>query len=400
MKAARILRQKKALIVIGFLIVVAIIFFCKEDIGCLITNIVAPEHPCTCHPDMSKNKVVVVIAKDGIYDNVAVSSAVSEYYASVKKDLNIGNPGLKKFPGETIEELNTFVDALYVNDDIAYIIFVGEDLPVGKGSNTGRIGELFWSLECVGGDCGCCRCSDVAVSYILPPFTYTNSEKVDFILKTIRLYADYHNNFDSYMKIYPRNVFQIADYMGRVDGEYIGLADPSKEMGYNLPFEYAYNTEYKKISDSLKKKHLILYFIVHGSPETGRDKEIGIIGKRQLERLGGEAFLAANHTHPYTSMTDEYIEFMEENGLPSLFVEGYSCSENILKSPQNSTEYCCWPQATIDTGAWAFYAFGGTNDEIARVRKAFTNEQTLGLVIRKYLTQQDIIFGDILAHMK
>jgi hypothetical protein len=350
---------------------------------------------------MGKDRVAVVIAEGGIYDNDAVASQVSEYYASVKKDLNIDNAGLKKFPGETIGELNTFVDALYVDDNVGYVFLVGEDLPVGKDTTTGELHEIYWSLECVGRECGCCKCSNIAISYILPPFTYTDAEKVSFILKTLRLYTDYHSNFAGYMKEYPRTVFQIADYIGRIGDEYLsGAGDPNENKGYDLPFEYAYNTEYKKVSDGLKEKHLILYFIVHGSPTTGRDKQISIIGKDQLEGLGGEMFLSANHTKAYTSTTDEYVEFMRENGLPSLFVEGYSCAENIIVSPQNSTEYCCWPQATIDTGAWAFYAFGGTPEEAAHIRRAFANEQTIGLAMRKYITQQDLVFGDILAHMR
>lgn len=87
-----------------------------------------------CEPDASKNKVVVVIQKEGIFDKDIITSRISEYFASVKKDLNIDNAGLKKFEGTTIDELDKFVDGLYLDDDVGYIVLVGDDLPVGNTS--------------------------------------------------------------------------------------------------------------------------------------------------------------------------------------------------------------------------------------------------------------------------
>ena len=88
-------------------------------------------HPSKiCFPDSSKNKVTVLIAKDGIYDNEEIGLQASKYFDSVKKDLNIENAGLKKFEGKTFEELDKFVDDIYLNDDVGYIILLGDDLPV------------------------------------------------------------------------------------------------------------------------------------------------------------------------------------------------------------------------------------------------------------------------------
>src|SRR4030043_166766 len=42
-----------------------------------------------CEPDINKNKVAVVVVRQGIYDNDRINSQVSKYYDSVKKDLGI-----------------------------------------------------------------------------------------------------------------------------------------------------------------------------------------------------------------------------------------------------------------------------------------------------------------------
>lgn len=370
---------------------------------CWITSIVSPEHPCYCSVNVEKDRVTIIVSKGGIYDTDDVASSVSKYFTSVKKDLNIENAGLKKFPGKTIDELDKFVDDLYMDDNVAYIILIGDDLPTASGVNATNwesLAAIYWKMECVDEDCGCCRCSDIAISSIMPPFAYTDPEKVSFILKTMETYTDYHNNFESYMKKYPRTALHLTDYEGSENGKYIGLADPKEGLGYDMPQEYVYNTEYQKVTDKLKKKHLAMHFSIHGDDTTGRDMSLSIIGKQQLERLGGPAFLSAKHTQPYWSTIDEYLEFARENGAPALFMSGFSCGDLIIKSPMNRTDYCCWPQAFMDTGTWAYYAGFGTNSEGKRMNKAFSNEQTIGLAVRKYRAQQNLIFGDILAHMK
>lgn len=402
MKIQTLLKRKKLWTAIIIIIAIALVYTQAGLILCMITSVVSPNHPCYCPVNSEKNRVAVIVSEGGIYDTDAVSSAVSGYYASVKKDLNIDNAGLKKFPGKKVDELDKFVDDLYTNDNVAYIILIGDDLPTADVNATDmtNLHAIYWKFECVNEDCGCCGCSDVALSSIMPPFFQPDEEKVSFIIRSLETYADYHNNFKDYMKKYPRVVLHLTDYMGSENGEYIGLDDPKRRLGYDMPKEYVYNTEYQKVADELKDEHLVLYFSIHGDPTTGRDMSLSIIGKQQLERVGGSAFLSAKHTNPYWTTADEYLEFARENGAPALFVEASSCGDIIIKSPQNSTEYCCWPQVFMDTGAWAYYSSGGADYEGKRMKKAFSNEQTIGLAVRKYMVQQDFIFGDILAHMK
>ena len=96
------------LLVLGVLLISVFLL----PFGCIKTpSLVVP--PPDCEPEPEKNKVAVVIAKDGIYDTGIMNSQISAYYEAVKKDLNIENVGLKKFDGETISELDKFAEELY-----------------------------------------------------------------------------------------------------------------------------------------------------------------------------------------------------------------------------------------------------------------------------------------------
>ena len=89
-----------------------------------------------CRPNEEKNKVVAVVRKGGIYDSEEIGSQASEYYEAVRKDLGIGNAGLKKFEGKTIAELDEFASSLYVDDDVGYVLLIGDDLPVADVNET------------------------------------------------------------------------------------------------------------------------------------------------------------------------------------------------------------------------------------------------------------------------
>ncbi len=356
---------------------------------------------CYCEPNKEKNKVAVVILKNGIYDNDAIDSQILAYYDAVKKDLNIDNAGLKKVEGTKMSELDKFIDNLYLNDNVGYVVLVGEDLPVANVSSISseNFHDLYRKLECVKQDCTLHSCSDVAISYILPPFTYSNQEKSDFILNLLKTYTGYHDDFDVLSRKYKKSVLHLMDYQGYAEGEHMGLADPKEKLGYNLPKVVIFNTNYQKVADEFKRKYIVSYMTIHGDPTTGRDMSISIIGNKTLSQYGPE-FLSGTHTVPYYTEIDEFLEFTRENGAPALFVEIYSCGDMIIKSPVNDPRYCCWPQAFIDSGTWAYYAFGGSREEVIRMRKSLSNEETAGLAIRKTIMQQDFLIGDILAHIK
>ena len=436
--------KNKSLIIAAVLILftISVIVF-YDDYIYIISSIVHPSK--ICFPDSSKDKVTVLIAKDGIYDNEQISLQVSKYFDSVKKDLDIDNAGLKKFDGKTIDELDNFIDTLYLNDDVSYIVLVGDDLPIFvdtevisytnlpifsdtevidietnityhvtnpndagiclvNDSKSGKVISLITSLSacgppakyrgldasvdekisCVNGGClvitescesevcpvrkgngGYYRCRDVAISYIMPPPLYSESEKVDFVSKILETYADYHNNFDTVISKYQKSVLAI-ELAESVTGKPM--------IGYYLPIVALAYTEGEKISNELKDKHLILFLGVHGSPNSLLFS-IGIPNQ-------GSIYL------------DEYSNFVKENDLPALFVDAGQC--HALNTGYEDLRHCCWPQVFMESGVWAYYAVSYGQGMEAKL----THEKTIGLSVREGSPTQIFIFGDILAHMK
>lgn len=418
-----------------------IVFY--DDFMYIISSIMHPSK--ICFSDSSKNKVTVLIAKGGIYDNEEIGLQVSKYFDSVKKDLNIDNAGLKRFSGKTVDELDRFVDEIYTNDNVGYIILLGDDLPIFgdtevinytklpifgdtevinietnitypttnpndtgiclvNDSKSGKVislitsasgcgppakykgldGEIDNKFSCVNGDCrvitescesevcpvrkgsgGYYRCRDVAISYILPPTLYSESEKVDFVSKILETYADYHNNFDIIISKYQRSVLHIE----------IGPLGKSKPIiGYYLPIITFVYTEGEKINNELKNKHLILFLGVHGAPDS--------------------LLFGIGIPNQFSVSLDEYSNFVKENGLPALFVDPGQC--HALDVGYEDLRHCCWPQIFMESGVWAYYAVGYGQGMEAK----FTHEKTIGLAVRKGSPTQIFVFGDILAHMK
>lgn len=343
---------------------------------------------CYCEPLASKNNVAVIFAKNGIYDTETVSSYVLQYYDSVKNDLNLDNAGLQKFDGETMDEFESLIDSLYINNDVGYIVLLGDDLPVtdlpreppiyaedGSLINPGATYDLRnltaihekleyvnkSKQECPAGSGNCLKnCKDLAISLIVPPDLYSSEEKVGVVIKILETYTDYHNNFAALIAEYQKSVLFIYD----------PTFLPSDE--YDIPVIIINNTDGEMVASEMKLKHMILALRVHGSQTS-----VGM-------GLGNQ----------YTTQQD-YSDFVKENGLPSLFVDSSACQSISLK--MENVTYCCWPQVYMESGVWAYYIINGDS---TKVRKNFPHEETLGMTIRKNLISQNFIFGDILAHAK
>lgn len=381
-----------------------------------------------CTPDKGKNKVAIVVAKDSIYDTDRMNSQVLEYYRSVKKDLNIENRGLKKFGGKTFEELDKFVESLYLNDNVGYIIFVGDDLPVireetvefisednatgiktyhrrdskgrdeitesvGWGTYVGKFAYLDEAytkkLECVKKGCEplhIASCRAVAVSFIFPPLFYSNDEKLDFVLGILASYTNYHENFAAISKKYLQSLLYIYD---PIIGEEYKNDDIAALKG-GLPVIEVLNTEPEKATAELKKKHIIMSYAVHGV-ETGVGISLWYDDGRPPPPIG----------KPYYTTFEEYSKFAKENGAPALFIVSQGASYgNTLRHTDENIKYCCWRQIYLESGIWAIYSFGGSGGQFTRMQRLITDGTTIGLAIRTRVTQGDYVFGDILAHMK
>lgn len=359
-----------------------------------LTNSINPN--AICFPDSSKDKVTFIVAENGTYDNEQISLQISRYFDSVKKDLNIDNAGIKKFPGKTTDELDQFVDGLYLNDDVGYIILLGDDLPVANITNDDATNQaaIYEKLSCINGNClvrtergAYYRCHDVAISYILPPIAYSEGEKTDFVLKILGTYTDYHNNFAALIDKYQKSILHIADpYFFNEPCLKRPIDNPI--LGYDLPVITISGTEREKVFDGLKNKYLIFHYGIHGSPWI-------------LQLTNG---CLNESIQPQTLGLSEYSNLTKEYGTPALFVAPGACEAMTIRaevsplvlSQYPETKYCCWPQIFMESGAWAYYyaSYGGG------LRNAFLYEKTIGLAIRKSNVEQFIIFGDILAHMR
>lgn len=383
-----------------------------------------------CYPNASKDKVAVIIKENGIFDNEEIASQVSEYYNAVKKDLNIENAGLKKFDGETIDKLDEFVEALYLNDDAAYIVLLGDDLPPGNTSNESNSLEFLsirginhtdiqemsdleyinsngLEARCDNKECTQKRvvriCSDIAVSFILPPINYTDKEKIDFVLDILKTYISYHNNFDELSREYEKSVLFIQH---KPDWE-VKLYKGS--FGYDLPSVSIFNTENEKIINEAKKKHMVLIFTGHGTRTS-----VGIgIGKKSLEEikkihpnLGPELIDEMLKPGTYYTTLEDWTNFSRENGVPALFLEVTACENSFLSWRDEEGEMgfanpCCWPQIYMKSGVWVYMPQGAKSFlEFLRLRAGISNEESIGYAVRKYASHHGIIFGDILAHMR
>ncbi|MCX6695863.1 MAG: hypothetical protein NTU61_06165, partial [Candidatus Altiarchaeota archaeon] len=325
-----------------------------------------------CRPNEEKNKVVAVVRKGGIYDSEEIGSQASEYYEAVRKDLGIGNAGLKKFEGTTIAELDEFASSLYVDDDIGYVLLIGDDLPVADVNETSieNLAAIYGKLECANRDCDSHSCRDMAISYILPPLKYTDEEKTDFVLKVLETYTGYHENFDAVIGQYERSILAIGDLE-------LGL----QPRGYDLPVVAIQNTEYERVVEEMKKKHVLLFLGVHGAPH--------VVGMGLAARGVPPGF-----AYPYYTSLEEYSDFTDEYGAPALFVDSGACQSMAINFGTVGPNPCCWPQAFMDSGVWVYYVIPMD----VPLATDLTNN-TIGLAIRKHVVSHDYIFGDILAHM-
>jgi len=356
-----------------FMTVVLLVGFFILSFGCIKTPSLVGPTP-DCEPEPEKNKVAVVIAEDGIYDTSVISSQVLEYYEAVKKDLDIDNAGLEKFDGTTINELDKFIDELYLEENVAYVVLIGDDLPVADVSkdDLSNLAAIYEKLQCVNRERCFNACNDLAVSYILPPVLYSNNEKVDFVLAVLETYTSYHDDFATISSNYQKSALFIKmKYPPDIE-------EPPERIDYDLPTTTVYNSEQEKVRGELKQKHIVLkYGCVHGSPTS-----VGL----GISRYGVQTTL------------EEYASFAKENGTPALFVESGSCGAIIFR--EGNLRYCCWPQIFMESGVWVYYILSGGGDQVAKMEKAFSNEETIGLAIRKNIVGQNLIFGDILAHIK
>lgn len=341
---------------------------------------------CTCIIDETRNKLAVVIKKQGIYDTTSVRNAILQYTKAASRNVGVVNGRIVKFEGSTINELEELMDRLYTERNIAYVVLVGDDLPVAQD-----VFSVQAQLETVSGEYSDAerKCREMAISYVLPPIsnpfigkesTGPKIEKRTFIEQIFKTYAKYHRKPESYFEKY-KGFLRIEHdpALSKSFGEPI----PLPPLGYSLPTTEVLNSNHQEIQSQLKQKHLLLRFDVHGA--------VDIIGMGlNLSGLSDEDYGSI-----YTSL-EEYGNFVKMNGLPALFVDSGSCQATTISAP--GVNLCCWPQMFFRSGVWAYYTLGGSGIEKLNIEKALEGGETFGYLLRKMPHGQFYIYGDVVAH--
>lgn len=346
---------------------------------------------CICVIDETRNTLVVVVKKEGIYDTASVRRAIRQYTKAAAVDTGVVNGGIVKFEGSTIDELDALMDSLYADRNVAYVVLVGDDLPVAQD---GRVHSITQKLELVKGEYrdGERECRELSISYVVPPWSDPDKvksatlaapkiNKKAFVIQMFKTYTKYHRKTDIYFAKYKG--FLRIDYDSTLPESFGTPLSPSL-LGYSIsPTDEVLNSNHQKIQSQLRRKHLLLYYFVHGAENS---ISMGINFSGSPER---------SYQAIYTTL-EEYDNFVKLHGLPSLFVDAGACQATTISSPGATS--CCWPQMFLKSGVWAYYSFGGGGTEVFDIQRALEDGDTFGHLLRKMPHSQSFIFGDIVAH--
>ena len=346
---------------------------------------------CRCIAAQEKDRLSVIINKDGVMDTELIRQKADLFLESVKDDLGITHIGISYFKGTSIADLDSFIEDLFYDKDVGYVIVIGDELDLLKGGKMPWLEALDFDLSLVGKDWNLpdgdlnpdALCREVAVSWILPPLKYSDDRKVNFIARVLENYARYHSNKDGVLDQYRDDYLHIQWENGHPS---LGSDLSLEERGYTKDRVLVWNHEHDRVERELQERHYLLSYNVHGARNV-----IGI-GLNPNDE-------AQEYPAVYTTL-GEYKAFVDQVGFPpTLLVQASSCGSMIAQGIDHHSEVdCCWPQTMLDTGAWAYYSIGGGGDSISSLEKSLSTGKFFGRAVRDAPTGQYIIFGDITAH--
>ncbi len=354
----------------------------------------------------AEGKLAIIVKENGIFDDPVIEKQLYEFLSSVKKDLNLENIGVQYFNGSTLEELDAFTELLYYKNNVRYLIMIGRNLAWEKEEDWKKINhDIIYAFSCINSkltflkdrklktysewvvnlnnsencpEVVAYETKDIAVSWIVAPDICNSSKteyeinemKKEIISNIITTYTNYHNNSGEILNSFSRSCL----YIYGSDTPQSSYEDVNKR--YQMPWTLVLNTDYNKVWNELKKKHLVLEYSVHGTP-SGL-----VISQSEIDK---------------GISVDDYNNFIKENGLPALFVDAGACGSDVFQRDcdffSSEINYC-WPTVNICNGVWAYYSIGSLDP----CRAFSTTAPFLGCVARNYKNQM-IVFGDITAHM-
>ncbi len=349
----------------------------------------------TCTFDEKRNKVAIIIKKGGIADITSLETTMKNYFGAVKKHLNIEDAGVRKFSGSRLDELDVFVEDLVKNENVGYIIMVGNDLPINwkdnyYGTSVMRSGFPFAFLEnltYVGRGLPDSSsppnlCLDVAIS-VVPTPEYVSQEEINRFLENVFAnFAEYHTNPEKTFNTFGKNILYIGwdDNLDQF-GYDLSVEDPQKDVGtsinrYFYPLNFLRNSQKEQLTEAYAKKKLFLMYYVHGAPN-----ELG---------LG----LSPRFNGLWTS-NEDIISLYEKVGKTQLFVDvRTACNNDAVSMTRDSL--CCWPQTWLKTGAWAVTQIF-TDSYEKNFHQNWYREKVLGKALKRTYSGDPLIYGDILA---
>jgi hypothetical protein len=324
--------------------------------------------------------VAFILKRGGIYDTPEIAEAINLYFGSVSRDLSIGNAGIVKFEGSTVEQLDKLIEELYIQKDVGYVLLLGDDLPLFTEDKNIRIDALSSLLPYVDRPAGERTCKDLAISWILPPLYLYKEYKPDAVRELIERYTSYHNDPAFHFKQYSYRVLELRNDQSILQHD----TAPERRFGYRFSADRVLNSDHNAVREALKKRYLVLVLNVPGKDDT--------------LAMGLNYYnFDANSEKAMLTFTEEYARFVQENDAGPMFVDSYT--SNALTPAYMTKRYCCWPQVFIDVGAWAYYWIQTSSvKDRYRVEAEISRAKTIGKAFRSTVYGQAVIFGDVLAH--
>jgi hypothetical protein len=140
---------------------------------------------------------------------------------------------------------------------------------------------------------------------------------------------------------------------------------------------------HEEIQERLKEQPAVFVYLVHAS--------------LYVTSMG----LGSKDDDKINTSIEEYRAFFEKNKIRApLFVDAFTCGTVPIdwEAPGNK-DFCCWPQASLDTGTWAYYSVGGDIHSIGSVINELSEGKTVGDAVLTRPHYQIRTQGDILAHL-
>ena len=347
----------------------------ENKLVCELNPETGKENLCYCKQPEHKSKSAVVIKKDGSFDEESLTQKIIQYLESVQQDVDVmlAEESILRFEGKTKEEFMSFLGNAYDEQNVAYVVIVGDDLPIleklvehcPEGDCEGiEETQTFLDKDGLGevrksDDNPEFSCKEQVISLVMPPLEYSEEEKKEFVSDILDRMSEFHTNPDAVFNGYRNELLGIHYFdEGTPLGDFVGI-NPI------FPVYETYNTNQIEVRQKISERPIVTAYHVHGHTS---NNTMGLVEGRI------EVFI------------DDWISFAEENPDPTFFIHPHACQS--FGVGEDGRRECCWPQIFMKTGA---YAFG-------KITENFFDEPFIGKAYQRDAGGTNVIFGDQFIH--